>query len=87
MAPITMGPPLFRVLGNRKEIKMLSDLVKKIDGFVVKYGGQNQDKMKSDLLDLVQTAVEHGEAKDQNKITGIIVKGIKAFMGGGGKGD
>jgi hypothetical protein len=63
---------------------MLVELVKKIDGFVLKYGGTAPDKMKADLLDLVQTAVEHGEAKDQNKITGIIVKGIKAFMGGKG---
>jgi hypothetical protein len=61
---------------------MLSELVKKIDAFVLKYGGSTPDKMKSDLLDLIQTAVEHGEAKDQGKITGIIVKGIKAFMGG-----
>jgi hypothetical protein len=65
---------------------MLVDLVKKIDGFVSKYGGSNPDKMKSDLLDLVQEAVDHGEAKDKNKISGIIVNGIKAFMGGG-KGD
>lgn len=64
---------------------MLSELVKKIDGFIAKYGGYpglDRDKMKSDLLDLIQSSVEHGEAKDQNKITGIIVKGIKAFMGG-----
>lgn len=64
---------------------MFADLVKKIDAFVDKYNAPSSAdrmKMKSDLLDLIQTAVEHGEAKDQNKITGIVVKGIKAFMGG-----
>jgi len=57
--------------------------MKKVDDFMKKYGnvGAN-DKMKSDLFDLLQEAIEHGEAKDQNKISGIIVKGIKAFMGG-----
>lgn len=62
---------------------MLSDLVKKIDGFVAKYGGNAPDKLKSDLLDLVQSAVDHGEQKDQNKISGIIGKVVKSFMGGG----
>lgn len=61
---------------------MLMDLVKKVDALVVKYGGQNPDKMKSDLLDLIQEAIDLGAEKDQNKISGIIVKGIKAFMGG-----
>jgi hypothetical protein len=61
---------------------MLMDLIKKVDAFVVKYGGTQSDKMKGDLLDLIQEAIDHGEAKDQNKISGIIVKGIKAFMGG-----
>jgi len=65
---------------------MFADLVKKVDAFVDKYGdptrSQDRAKMKADLLDLVQSAVEHGEGKDQNKITGILVKGIKAFMGG-----
>lgn len=63
---------------------MLSDLIKKIDVFLERYTKDDPSRkgMKADLLDLVQSAVEHGEAKDQNKITGIIVKGIKAFMGG-----
>lgn len=61
---------------------MLADLIKKIDAFVLKYGGSQPDKMKADLLDLIQSAVEHGEAKDQNKITGIATKIIKSFMGG-----
>ncbi len=63
---------------------MFSDLVKKIDAFVERYARADASSkgMKSDLLDLVQTAVEHGEAKDKNKITGILVNGIKAFMGG-----
>lgn len=61
---------------------MLTELVKKIDGFVAKYGGQAPDKLKADLMDLVQTAVDHGEAKDQNKIVGIAGKLIKSFMGG-----
>lgn len=62
---------------------MLADLVKKIDAFVAKYGGNAPDKLKSDLLDLVQSAVDHGEQKDQNKISGIIGKVVKSFMGGG----
>lgn len=64
---------------------MLVDLVKQIDGFVVKYGGTAPDRLKSDLLELVQKAVDHGEGKEQGKISGIAVKVIKAFMGGGGK--
>jgi hypothetical protein len=64
---------------------MLADLVKKIDTFLERHSRDDASRkgMKSDLLDLIQTAVEHGEAKDQNKISGILVKGIKAFMGGG----
>lgn len=62
---------------------MLAELVKRIDAFVAKYGGNAPDKLKSDLLDLVQSAVDHGEAKDQNKISAIIGKVVKSFMGGG----
>jgi hypothetical protein len=63
---------------------MLADLMKKIDVFLERYSRDDASRkaMRNDLLDLIQVAVEHGEAKDQNKITGIIVKGIKAFMGG-----
>lgn len=61
---------------------MLSDLVKKIDAFAVKYGGSNSEKMKSDLWDLIQDAVNHGEDKDQGKIAGIAIKAIKGFFGG-----
>lgn len=61
---------------------MLIELMKKIDAFVEKHGGQNKEKLKVDLLDLVQSAVDHGEAKDQNKIAGIAGKLIKSFMGG-----
>jgi len=61
---------------------MFVDLIKQIDALAAKYGGSAPDKMKSDLLELVQKAIEYGEAKDQNKITGIVVKGIKALLGG-----
>lgn len=60
---------------------MFASLVKKIDAFAMKYGGSSPDKLKADLVELVQEAIEHGEQKDQNKITGILVKGIKAFIG------
>ncbi len=62
------------------------EIVKLIDAFVRKYYGSatenEKDKMKSDLLDLAQKAMDLGAEKDQNKISGILVKGIKAFMGG-----
>jgi hypothetical protein len=63
---------------------MLTDLVKAVDKFVANYGmtGSDKEKMKTDLLDIVQKAIDHGADKDQNKISGILVKGIKAFMGG-----
>lgn len=65
---------------------MLTDLIKKVDVFVAKWGANktqaDTDKMKSDLLDLVQDAIDHGADKDQNKISGIIGKVVKSFMGG-----
>lgn len=65
----------------------LGDLMRKVDAFVTKHSVStstttDRSKMKDDLLDLIQEAVDHGAEKDQNKITGIIVKGIKSFMGG-----
>jgi hypothetical protein len=61
---------------------MFSDLVEKVDEFVAKHGsGVDNGKMKHDLLMIVEAAIAHGEQKDQNKITGIIVKGIKTFLG------
>ena len=62
---------------------MLSDLIKKIDAFVSKYGGTAPDKLKADLLDLIQEAVGHGEDKDQGKIAGIASKLIKGFFSKG----
>jgi hypothetical protein len=62
---------------------MLSDLIRKIDAFVAKYCvAGDKDKMKSDLLDLIQESVNHGEDKDQGKIAGIAIKAIKGFFGG-----
>jgi hypothetical protein len=63
---------------------MFADLVKHVDGFLSKYAvtGNDREKMKIDLLDLIQRAIEHGEAKDQNKVSGIVVRGIRALMGG-----
>ena len=63
---------------------MLVDLVNRIDRFMethAKTPGGNS-AMKADLLELVQKAVEHGEAKDQGKISGILVKAAKAFWPG-----
>lgn len=65
---------------------MLVDLVNRIDRFMEAHGGQagnvKGSAMKTDLLELVQKAVEHGEAKDQGKISGILVKAAKAFWPG-----
>ena len=69
---------------------MLADLIKKIDGFVTKYGpgavggDRDKDKMKSDLLDLIQEAVDHGEGKSQTNYAGIAVKALKGLFGGKG---
>jgi hypothetical protein len=59
-----------------------ADLVKEIDGFMSAHGQTGGAKMKSDLLELVQKAIAHGESKEQNKISGIVVKGLKALIGG-----
>jgi hypothetical protein len=63
---------------------MLTDLMKQVDVFVERYSRDDASRkgLKNDLLEIVQKAIELGEGKDQNKISGIIVKGIKAFMGG-----
>lgn len=68
-----------------ENVTTFADLAKLVDGFVSKYGvvGADRDKLKADLLELVQKGIEHGEGKDQTKISGIIVNGIKAFMGRG----
>lgn len=60
---------------------MFSELVKKVDAFAAKYGGTSPEKMKAELLDLVQSAVDHGEDKDQGKIAGIVTKAIKGIFG------
>lgn len=60
---------------------MFAALVKEIDDFLAKHNSSGSPKMKADLLELVQKAIEHGEGKDQNKITGIVVNGLKAFLG------
>ncbi len=62
---------------------MLSELIKHIDGFVAKYGGTQPDKMKADLLELIQKSVEHGEGKQQSNVAGIAVKALKALIGVG----
>ncbi len=61
---------------------MFKDLYKGIDQFMKDHGQTGGTKMKEDLLELVQKAIAHGEEKDQNKITGIIVKGLKTLIGG-----
>lgn len=44
-------------------------------------------KQKAVLLELIQKAIDHGESKEQNKITSIIVKGLKALVGSGSSRD
>jgi hypothetical protein len=66
--------------GYLEETGMLIDLFKQIDNFVFNY--KVEPDMKNELLKLIQLAVEHGEAKDQNKISGILVKAAKAFWPG-----
>lgn len=65
---------------------MLVDLVNRIDKFMYDWGRQasntDPERMKADLLELVQKAVEHGEGKDQNKIVGILTKVAKTFWPG-----
>lgn len=63
---------------------MLTDLMKQVDTFLERYSKDDPSKkgMRNDLMEIVQKAIDMGEGKDQNKISGIIVKGIKAFMGG-----
>lgn len=64
---------------------MLTELVKQVDAFIERYGttGSDKAKMKTDLWELVQKAVDLGAEKDQSKISGIVGKVIKSFMGGG----
>lgn len=60
---------------------MLKDLIGKIDGFVSKYCvAGDKDKMKADLLELIQTAVDHGEGKNQSNVAGIAIKAIKGLF-------
>jgi hypothetical protein len=64
---------------------MLADLYRKIDAFVDKYHAPStadRAKMKSDLLDLIQTAVDHGEGKNQSNVAGIAIKAIKGLFAG-----
>lgn len=65
----------------------LADLMMEVDRFVDKYAlspaaldKEHKARMKSDLLDLIQKSVDHGEGKDQNKITGIATGILKQFL-------
>lgn len=62
---------------------MFSKLSERVDIFIAKHSdpGPEAERMKSDLLELVDEAIAHGEQKDQGKISGIIVNGIKALFG------
>ena len=61
---------------------MFVNLVEKVDEFVARYGsGSDNARMKHELLELIESAIAHGEQKDQSKITGILVKGVKALFG------
>lgn len=62
---------------------MLTKLIEQIDEFTKKYCvAADKDKMKADLLDLIQSAVDHGEGKNQTNIAGIAIKAIKGLFGG-----
>ena len=63
---------------------MLKDLIAHIDAFVTKYGGSSPDKLKADLLELVQKAADHGADKNQSNIAGIAIKAMKGLFGGKG---
>lgn len=64
---------------------MLTELMKQADSFLNKYAANLTDRngMKNDLWDLIQKAVDLGADKDQSKISGIVGKVIKSFMGKG----
>lgn len=62
---------------------MLKDLIGQIDAFVTKYGGSAPDRLKADLLELVQKAADHGADKNQGNVAGIAVKAIKALFSKG----
>lgn len=59
---------------------MLKDLFTHIDAFVAKYGGSQTDKMKADLMELIQKAVDHGADKNQGNIAGIAIKAFKGLF-------
>lgn len=58
-----------------------SELVKLVDRFILDHG--MDPLVKTDLLDLMQKAVEYGEGKDQSKIGGILSSAVKMFMSRG----
>jgi hypothetical protein len=60
---------------------MLKELFTHIDAFVTKYGGSAPEKMKADLMELIQKAADHGADKNQGNVAGIAVKAIKALFG------
>jgi hypothetical protein len=63
---------------------MLKELFSHIDAFVQKYGGSAPEKMRADLLELVQKSVDHGADKNQGNVAGIAIKAIKGLFGGKG---
>lgn len=58
-----------------------TDLVKEIDAFVGNFEPTMRDQVKKWVMPLVQKAVEHGEAKDQSKIAGILTSVAGMFLG------
>lgn len=63
---------------------MLKELFTHVDAFVTKYGGSAPDKMKADLLELIQRAADHGADKNQGNVAGIAIKAIKGLFGSKG---
>ena len=63
---------------------MLKELFTHVDAFVTKYGGSVPDKMKADLLELIQRAADHGADKNQGNVAGIAIKAIKGLFGSKG---
>lgn len=63
---------------------MLKELFTHVDAFVAKYGGQQSEKMKADLLELIQKAADHGADKNQGNVAGIAIKAIKGLFGSKG---
>jgi hypothetical protein len=65
-----------------REMKLM-ELMVEVDKLAERHSKDpaGQKALKSDLLELVQKAIDLGEGKDQNKITGIATGVLKSIFG------